>query len=204
MARNPNERTSRGAIEGRKPARNSGVWSQVLVKAAGITCGMLALAAIGALATARGLGGQRIALAEPSASRSGPPDRALQAPSAAALHVRPSSLEAGMGGPGSAPRSPSLPHGAIAAASPSAAPAATPSEGLTADGKVILNRANLEELGRLPGVGPKRAQAILDLRTKLGRFRRPTDLLRVKGIGPKSLKKLEPHFVLDPPPVPAS
>jgi competence protein ComEA len=176
----------------------------VLVKAAGITCGMLALAAIGALATARGLGGQRIALAEPSASSSALPDRALQAPSAAALHVRPGSLEAGMGGPGSAPRSPSLSHGASAAPSPSAAPVATPSEGLTADGKVILNRANLEELGRLPGVGPKRAQAILDLRAKLGRFRRPTDLLRVKGIGPKSLKKLEPHFVLDPPPVPAS
>ena len=107
---------------------------------------------------------------------------------------------------GSAARAPSLPHGAIAAASPSAAPApgAAASEGMTADGKVILNRANLEELGRLPGVGPKRAQAILDLRAKLGRFRRPTDLLRVKGIGPKSLKKLEPHFVLDPAPVPAS
>ena len=203
MARNPNERTSRGAAEGRQRARNSSVWSQVLVKAAGITCGMLALAAIGALATARGLGGQRIALAEPSASSSAVPNRPLQVPSATALPVRPSSLEAGMG-PGSAPRSPALPHTAIAAASPSAAPVAAASEGLTADGKVILNRANVEELGRLPGVGPKRAQAILDLRTKLGRFRRPTDLLRVKGIGPKSLKKLEPHFVLDPPPVPAS
>jgi competence protein ComEA len=118
--------------------------------------------------------------------------------------VRPSSLEAGLVGPAGAPRSPALPHNTVAAASPSAAPVAPASEGLTADGKVILNCANIEELGRLPGVGPKRAQAILDLRAKLGRFRRPTDLLRVKGIGPKSLKKLEPHFVLDPPPVPAS
>jgi competence protein ComEA len=206
MARNPNERTSRGAIEGRKPARNSGVWSQVLVKAAGITCGMLALAAIGALATARGLGGQRIALAEPSASSSAVPERAVQVPSTPALPVRPSSLEAGLIGPANAPRSPALHSAAVPATSSSAAPGAgaTASEGVTADGKVILNRANIEELGRLPGVGPKRAQAILDLRTKLGRFRRPTDLLRVKGIGPKSLKKLEPHFVLDPPPVPAS
>jgi DNA uptake protein ComE-like DNA-binding protein len=36
----------------------------------------------------------------------------------------------------------------------------------------------------LPSVGPKRALAILELRRRLGHFRRPSDLLRVKGIGP--------------------
>jgi competence protein ComEA len=91
-----------------------------------------------------------------------------------------------------------------APASSGAAPSPAPSEGVTSDGKVILNRASLEDLRRLPGVGPKRAQAILDLRAKLGRFRRATDLLRIKGIGPKSLKRLEPHFVLDPPAAPPS
>ena len=40
----------------------------------------------------------------------------------------------------------------------------------------------------------------LELRKKLGgRFKRVTDLLRVKGIGQKSLKKMEPHLVLDAP-----
>jgi competence protein ComEA len=74
------------------------------------------------------------------------------------------------------------------------------SSGLTPDGKVILNRAGLADLMRLPGVGPKRAEAILALRERLGSFRRPTDLLRVRGIGPATLQKMQPHFVLDPPP----
>jgi competence protein ComEA len=108
-------------------------------------------------------------------------------------------MEAGMIGAG---RTPAVLASPSASAAPT--PETRPSEGVTADGKIVLNRANVEELGRLPGVGPKRAQAIIDLRTRLGRFRRPTDLLRVKGIGPKSLKKLEPHFVLDSPPLPAS
>ena len=71
--------------------------------------------------------------------------------------------------------------------------------GITADGKVILNAASVEELTRLPGVGQRRAQAIAELRTRLKRFRRVQDLLRVKGIGPRSLKRLLPHLVLDPP-----
>jgi len=71
---------------------------------------------------------------------------------------------------------------------------------MTADGKVILNRADASELRHLPGVGPKRAEAIVTLRAKLGgRFKRITDLLRVKGIGPKGMKKIEPHVVLDEP-----
>jgi competence protein ComEA len=76
--------------------------------------------------------------------------------------------------------------------------------GITADGKVILNLASAEELRKLPGVGPKRAEAIVALRTKLKRFRAVTDLLRVKGIGPKGLKKMLPHLVLDAPALPSS
>jgi competence protein ComEA len=69
----------------------------------------------------------------------------------------------------------------------------------TEDGKIILNRAGAEDLRKIPGIGPKRAEAILALRTKLKRFRRPAELLRVKGIGPKSLLRMQPHFVLDDP-----
>jgi competence protein ComEA len=94
------------------------------------------------------------------------------------------------------------PSGA-ASASPSVAPSsdAPPalSTGVTKDGKVVLNRANAEELTRLPGVGVKRAAAIIALRERIGRFKRASDLLRVRGIGPKSLQKMKPHFVLDPP-----
>lgn len=73
------------------------------------------------------------------------------------------------------------------------------SEGLTADGKVILNRAGADDLVKLPGVGRKRAEAILALRKRLKRFRRVTDLLRVRGIGVRSLKRMRPSLVLDPP-----
>jgi len=73
------------------------------------------------------------------------------------------------------------------------------SPGLTAEGKVILNLASAQELTQLPGVGVKRAQAIVALRTKLKRFKQPTDLLRVKGIGPRGLKRMLPHLVLDAP-----
>ena len=74
-----------------------------------------------------------------------------------------------------------------------------PPEGVTSDGKVILNVASAEVLTRLPGVGPRRAESIVKLRDRLKGFRRTSDLLRVRGIGVKSLKRMLPHLVLDPP-----
>jgi competence ComEA-like helix-hairpin-helix protein len=94
---------------------------------------------------------------------------------------------------------------AVSSADPAAPAAAEPAPGsaapvgITADGKVILNQASADELTKLPGVGPKRAQAIVALRAKLKRFKHPTDLLRVKGIGPRSLQRMLPHLVLDAP-----
>ena len=52
-----------------------------------------------------------------------------------------------------------------------------------------LNRAGAEELQTLPGIGPALAQRILDSRAREGPFRRPEDLLRVRGIGPATLKR---------------
>jgi competence protein ComEA len=74
------------------------------------------------------------------------------------------------------------------------------SAGVTADGKVILNVAGVEDLRRLPGVGSRRAESIVALRDRLKRFRRLSDLLRVRGLGVRALKRIEPHAVLDPPP----
>ena len=71
--------------------------------------------------------------------------------------------------------------------------------GVTADGRIILNTANAQELVKLPGIGKSRAAAILALRKKLGRFRRVRDLLRVRGIGFRSLRKIQPLVVVDPP-----
>jgi competence protein ComEA len=80
--------------------------------------------------------------------------------------------------------------------------AAMPGHGVTPDGRVVLNLASEDDLVKLPGVGRKRAQAILRLRSRLKRFRSLRQLLRVRGLGFRLLKRLKPHVVLDP--LPAS
>lgn len=70
----------------------------------------------------------------------------------------------------------------------------------TPEAPVYLNHASAEELRRLPGAGPKRAQSILALRERMGRFRRVEDLLRVKGVGRSMIRKWRPLVRLDAPP----
>ena len=54
---------------------------------------------------------------------------------------------------------------------------------------VNLNTASAEQLAMgLTGVGLKRAEAIVELRTKLGGFTDVNQLLQVKGIGPRMLE----------------
>ncbi len=55
----------------------------------------------------------------------------------------------------------------------------------TGKAKVNINSAGLNELQKLPRIGPKLAQRILDYRKEHGPFKRPEDLLKVKGIGEK-------------------
>jgi len=59
-------------------------------------------------------------------------------------------------------------------------------------GVVNLNTASIDELMRLPGIGPAKARAVLELRRKLTHFTRLEDLMRVKGIGRKTFRKLQP------------
>jgi comEA protein len=64
------------------------------------------------------------------------------------------------------------------------------------DGVVNINTATEEELARLPGIGPSKARAIIELRKRMGKFERIESLLRVRGIGRKTLKKLQPMLVI--------
>ena len=51
-------------------------------------------------------------------------------------------------------------------------------------GLININTAMREDLEKLPGVGPKTAQLIIDHREKNGAYKRAEDLLLIKGIGP--------------------
>ena len=104
------------------------------------------------------------------------------------------------GPPPSTPVIPVVP--AAASPAPPEAPPAAHSQA-TADDPVILNTATADDLRRLPGIGEKRAEAILALRVRLGgRFRAVEDLLKVKGIGRTTLRRLRPLVRLDPAPQP--
>lgn len=54
--------------------------------------------------------------------------------------------------------------------------------------KININKATVQELEQLKGVGPKIAQKIVDYRDKNGPFKKPEDITLVQGIGPKILE----------------
>jgi competence protein ComEA len=61
--------------------------------------------------------------------------------------------------------------------------------------RIDLNRAGVAELTRLPGVGEKKAQAIVAARSKKP-FARPEDVVGVKGLGPAWFAKVKGHLVV--------
>ena len=66
------------------------------------------------------------------------------------------------------------------------------------DLKIDVNVCNRLELEHLPGIGPKLAERILASRAEDGPFATARDLMRVKGIGPKLLAKMEPYLAFPP------
>ena len=75
--------------------------------------------------------------------------------------------------------------------------AAAPFTASALSGVVNVNTASAEELSLLPGVGPARARAIVELRQQRGGFKRVEDLLEVKGIGEAGLAKLKPFLAIE-------
>lgn len=61
--------------------------------------------------------------------------------------------------------------------------------------QVDLNTADVAELALLPNIGVRTAEKIIADRTTNGRYENIEDLLRVPGIGPTTLHRLTPYIV---------
>jgi competence protein ComEA len=62
--------------------------------------------------------------------------------------------------------------------------------------RISINHGTLADLDTLPGIGPAKAQAILDYRAQHGLFKRLEDLQNVKGIGTKTYEDLKSLITL--------
>ena len=62
---------------------------------------------------------------------------------------------------------------------------------------VDLNKATQAELEALNGIGPAKAKAIIDYRTKNGAFKSADDLDKVKGVGKGIIAKISGEVTID-------
>ncbi|MCL2446303.1 MAG: helix-hairpin-helix domain-containing protein [Oscillospiraceae bacterium] len=80
---------------------------------------------------------------------------------------------------------------------PTAAPTQPPTQPTAAQSPMVnINTADLQRLQILPGIGPARAQAILDWRAQHGAFSRPEQLLEISGIGTATLMNMLPFLYI--------
>lgn len=81
----------------------------------------------------------------------------------------------------------------------------TPSTGAGAPGeeppgamaRVNVNRAGVDALQQVPGIGPVLAARIVAYRQAHGPFQSVDELTRVQGIGPRSLENMRPYIYVD-------
>ncbi|PEL46605.1 competence protein ComE [Bacillus toyonensis] len=70
---------------------------------------------------------------------------------------------------------------------------ATSSKG---EGKVQINAASKEHLEKITGIGSRKAESILKYREEHGPFQKIEDLLKIDGIGVKSLEKIKDQIII--------
>ncbi|MBM4175984.1 MAG: helix-hairpin-helix domain-containing protein [Ignavibacteria bacterium] len=63
-------------------------------------------------------------------------------------------------------------------------------------GSININTASKSDLTKLPGIGEKTADRIIEYRTNVKRFKSKDDLMNVKGIGQKKFEALKEFITL--------
>lgn len=62
--------------------------------------------------------------------------------------------------------------------------------------KIDVNKASIEELSSLKGIGQKYAERIVEYREKNGPFKKIDDILLVKGIGEKTFESIKDKLII--------
>lgn len=60
---------------------------------------------------------------------------------------------------------------------------------------ININKASVEELTKLPGIGEKTAKKIVEYRQKYGGFKKIEDIMKVERIGPKLFEKIQDYII---------
>ena len=72
-------------------------------------------------------------------------------------------------------------------------------EDLQSQEQIEINSAKVEDLQKVPGIGPTLARRIVEFREEHGPFERAEDLLNVQGIGERTLERMRPYLRVEIP-----